>query len=314
MARRLPSLNALKAFEAAARHGSFTEAAEELHVSHAAISRHVRDLEAWLKVPLFRRLSRGVVVTEPGRGYQESLTRIFDDLLAATQAVQAPSATGELQVSAETAFAARWLVPRLGHFQDRYPEIELILDSSEQVINFRNDPAELAIRYGAGNWPDVDSITLIELEVFPVCRPSLVEGRMPKSPKDLKAFTLIHEETKDWWKDWLVEAGVSDTTLGRGTVFKYMHSALDAAEAGQGIALADNLLAADAIAAGRLVRLLDIAFPEGGYFIVRPKGLKESPAAAAFRDWLQEEMADFKAGCGSDHPSEGGWPERRQGV
>ena len=119
MSRRLPSLNALRAFEAAARHSSFTAAAEELHVTHASISRHVRDLEAWLNVKLFRRLSRGVVLTEPGEGYSRRLTPLFDELNAATQAVMQPKASGELVVSVETAFAARWLVGRLGRFQAR---------------------------------------------------------------------------------------------------------------------------------------------------------------------------------------------------
>lgn len=308
MTRRLPSLNALRAFEAAARLGSFTKAAEELHVSHAAISRHVRDLEAWLRVALFRRLSRGVLLTEPGRRYQEALTPIFDALLAATLEVQAPSASGELTVSVETAFATRWLVPRLGAFQTLYPEIELTLDANEAVVNFRTDPAELAVRYGQGNWSGVESLALIELEVFPVCHPKLIAGQPPPSgPEDLKRFTLIHEETKDLWKDWLRQAGVRDPEIGKGPVYKTYHTALEAAEAGQGIALADNLVAADAIAAGRLVRLLHIAFPESGYYLVRPKGLPESAAAKAFRLWLESEMADFKARLDQGARGDSGW-------
>lgn len=294
MARELPSLNALRAFEAAARLGSFTRAAEELHVTHAAISRHVRALETWLEVPLFRRLSRGVVLTEAGQRYQRRLTRLFDELVAATAAVRRPRAAGALVVSVENAFAARWLVPRLGRFQEAFPDIDLEIDPNDDRVNFRNDPAELAIRFGEGLWDDVEVRGLVALESFPVCSPDLRESYSLSQPEALRQAPLLHEETRQWWAEWLKAAGIEDLECPRGTMLQNAHLAIQAAEAGQGVALADNLTAADAIRAGRLVRLFDITMPGGGYYIVRPEHLPESPAARAFREWLEAEIDAFE--------------------
>ena len=220
MSRRLPSLNALRAFEAAARHSSFTEAAEELHVTHASISRHVRDLEAWLNVKLFRRLSRGVVLTEPGERYSRRLTPLFDEMNAATQAVMQPKASGELVVSVETAFAARWLVGRLGRFQAAHPEVDLTLDPDDERVNFRADPAELAIRFGEGHWPDLEIVELIDLVVFPVCSPQLLKGKDRLALSALKEQKLLHEESRQWWAEWLEQAGISDVDSSRGPKFQ----------------------------------------------------------------------------------------------
>jgi LysR family glycine cleavage system transcriptional activator len=300
MARRLPSLNALKAFEAAARHGSFTKAAEELHVTHAAISRHVRELEAWLQVDLFRRVSRGVVVTEVGESYRRTLTEVFDRLLAATQEVAAGSAGRGLKVSVEPAFAARWLVPRLGSFQARHPGIDLALDSSNRLVDFRSDDADLAIRYGQGNWQDVDLVCLSEVRCFPVCSPGLLQGPLPASPEVLREHTLLHEETRSWWGEWLAEAGVEGVDHTRGPLLQDTHLALEAAAAGQGFALGDSILAADDLADGWLVKPFTGDILEGGYYLVQPKHVKETAPRRAFREWLQAEMTQFLAGAEAD--------------
>ena len=298
MARRLPSLNALRAFEAAARHENFSQAAEELFVTHASISRHVRQLEDWLGLKLFERHSRGVELTEAGTAYAERLTRVFDELLQATQEVAASASHVELTVSVEVTFALRWLVSRLGAFQDKHPEIELNLDPDDGLVDFHSDHTEIAIRYGEGGWDGVTVLPLAEVAAFPVCSPGYLAGKTIKSPQDLLDYKLLHEDTKQWWSLWLEEAGVSDPGRIRGPSFRNAHVTLEAAEASQGFALGDIISTADAIDDGWLVRPLAIEAPAGGYFIVRPKGRPESAAAEAFRLWLQNEMAEFLAARG----------------
>src|SRR5262249_13859383 len=172
MARRLPPLNALRAFEAAARHDSFTGAASELHVSHAAISRHVRGLEARLGVTLFRKASRGVTLTQGGARYLEAVRRAFDDIAAATEAL-ADSVQQQISVSGEPAFAAKWLVHRLGRFRERHPEIDVFLDPSPALVDLEKGEADLAIRYGGGGWPGLRQDLLVQSRCYPVAHPSL---------------------------------------------------------------------------------------------------------------------------------------------
>lgn len=294
MARKLPSLNALRAFEAAARHGSFSAAGDELHVTHAAISRQVRELEAWLKVPLFRRLHRGVALTEAGDRYRRTLTIAFDRMAEVTAEITRDQMAGRLTVSVEPAFAARWLVPRLGGFRRACPEIDLELDPSHRLADFRADTIDLAVRYGKGPWPGVETILLAEVISFPVCSPSLIEqvGGL-KRPEDLRRVTLLHEETREWWHEWFEEAGVSGMATSRGPMLVDTSLTLEAAAAGQGVALGDNILAADDIAKGRLIKLFDIESPSDTYHLVAPAAHFDLPAVQAFRDWILGEMAQF---------------------
>jgi len=291
MARRLPSLRAIRAFEAAARQESFTNAADELSVTHAAVSRHIRDLEEWLGTQLFRRTGRGVELTGVGARLSSRLTPLFDELADAINEATADEARpGELTVTLHTALAARWLVPRLGRFTARYPDIGLNLDPTDAIANFRADPAELGIRMGDGEWEDVEIEPLVQLEVFPVCSPDLLAGRKLKGPRDLRHFTLLHEESRKWWKEWLEAAGARGVDPTRGPMLQG-HLAIEAAEAGQGFALADNVVAVDSLADGWLMRPFDIDLPQEAYYFVRPQGTRESRAAALFRQWIKEEMA-----------------------
>ena len=219
MARRLPSLNALKAFEAAARHESFTEAAGELFVTHAAISRHVRDLEDWLGTELFIRTGRGVDLTEAGRRFGQRLTPLFDQLAEATREAAAVGDVRQLNVSVEPAFASRWLVARLGRFQELHPDIELAIDPTNRLADFRSGEADLGIRYGEGGWEDVEAIKLSEVVIFPVCAPKLVDSAPDLKPGDLAHFNLLHEQRKQWWADWLASAGITGVEDWRGTLF-----------------------------------------------------------------------------------------------
>lgn len=292
MARRLPSLNALKAFEAAARHESFTDAASELFVTHAAISRHIRDLEEWLGTDLFIRTGRGVDLTEPGRRFGGRLTPLFDALAEATREAAAVGDVRELKVSVEPAFASRWLVPRLGRFNDLHPDIELSIDPTNRLADFRSGEADVGIRYGVGGWDDVEAQKLTDVVIFPVAAPSVLEGAGALKPSDLGGYNLLHESRKQWWTDWLAAAGVTGVEDWRGTVFQN-HLAIEAAEAGQGFALGDQILCTDSILDGWLVRPFDFDLKDHGtYWIVRQKGSKETAPARAFREWVMAEMAD----------------------
>jgi LysR family glycine cleavage system transcriptional activator len=292
MARRLPSLNALKAFEAASRRESFSEGAAELFVTHAAISRHIRELEEWLGTELFTRTGRGVALTDAGRRFGSRLTPLFDNMAEATREAAAQGRVRTLNVSVEPSIASRWLVPRLGRFNELHPDIELNIDPDNRLVDFRSDKADLGMRYGLGRWDDVEVQRLIsDVDIFPVCSPRLIKNSIPFDPANLANFNLLHESRKQYWTDWLAAAGIGGVEDWRGTVFQG-HLSIEAAEAGQGFALGDMILCTDAILEGRLVRpfALDIR-DHGGYFIVRAKGTKESAPARAFREWLQAEMA-----------------------
>jgi LysR family glycine cleavage system transcriptional activator len=292
MARRLPSLNALRAFEAAARNKSFTLAAQELFVSHAAISRHIRDLEDWLGVELFKRTGRGVALTEAGARYGRELTPLFDRLAGATREVMSVGALRSLKVSVEPSIASRWLVPRLGRFNELHPDIELSVDPENRLVDFHSGEADLGIRYGPGTWMNVEAQKLSEVEVFPVCSPRLIAGRSELRPEDLADYYLLHEQRKEWWDNWLAAARVDAAEGWRGTMFQN-HLAIEAAEAGQGFALGDQILCTDAIIDGWLVRpfAIDIREPYS-YYIVRARGTKESAPARAFREWVGSEMTE----------------------
>lgn len=292
MARRLPSLNALKAFEAAARRGSFTEAAAELFVTHAAISRHIRDLEDWLGTQLFLRTGRGVQLTEAGRRFGGKLTPLFDAMAEATREAAAVGDVRQLKVSVEPSIASRWLVARLGGFGELHPDIELAIDPTGRLVDFRSGEADLGIRYGRGNWDDIEMVRLSQVVIFPVCAPRLIADVPNLKPDGLGNYNLLHENRKQWWADWLRQAGVAGVEDWRGTVFQN-HLAIEAAEAGQGFALGDQILCTDALLDGRLKRpfALDLT-DHGSYWIVRAKGSKETAPARAFREWLMSEMAE----------------------
>lgn len=288
----MPSLNALKAFEAAARLESFTDAAAELFVTHAAISRHVRDLEDWLGTPLFIRTGRGVELTEAGRRFALRLTPLFDQLADATRDAAAVGDVRQLKVSVEPAIASRWLVPRLGRFNELHPDIELSIDPTSKLADFRSGEADVGLRYGAGQWDDVEASKLTDAMIFPVCAPKLLKDRPDLKPADLADFNLLHESRKQWWADWLSAAGVTGVEDWRGTLFQN-HLAIEAAEAGQGFALTDQVLATDSILEGWLVRPFNFDMKDHWhYWIVRGKGQKETVPVRAFREWMMGEIAD----------------------
>jgi LysR family transcriptional regulator, glycine cleavage system transcriptional activator len=290
MARRLPSLNALKAFEAAARNEGFTDAAAELFVSHAAISRHIKELEEYLGTQLFTRTGRGVVLTQAGQRFGIQLTPLFDQLADASREAAAVGDVRSLNVSVEPAIASRWLVGRLGRFNDLHPDIELNIDPTSRLVDFYADDVELGIRYGLGGWEDVEASKLSDVVIFPVCDPRLLKG--PIVPTDLSEYNLLHEDRKQWWAEWLAAAGVSGVEDWRGTTFQN-HLALEAAEAAQGFALGDQILCTDSLIEGWLKRPFTFDMKDhGSYWVVRKKGSRESAPARAFREWLLGEVVE----------------------
>jgi LysR family transcriptional regulator, glycine cleavage system transcriptional activator len=294
MGRRLPPLNAVRAFEAAARHLSFTRAAEELNVTQAAVSHQVKALEERLQVPLFRRLNRGLVLTEAGAGYLKELEDILDRLEQATERLRASEATGIITVSTSTSFAAKWLVPRLQRFRDRRPDIDVRIDANDSLTDFRRDNVDLAIRYGRGVYPGLSSVQLLQDIVFPVCSPHLLEGGHPlREPSDLKHFTLLHDQgVVEDWRTWLRTAGVTDLDPSRGPVFSHSAMLIEAAIAGQGVALARRSMVARDVREGRLVQPIPLSLKaEFSYWVVCPESAAEKPKIAEFRAWLLDEAA-----------------------
>lgn len=292
MARRLPSLNGLKAFEAAARNESFSDAAAELFVTHAAISRHIKELEEYLGTQLFTRTGRGVELTEPGTRFGIQLTPLFDQLADASREAAAVGDVRSLKVSVEPAIASRWLVGRLGRFNNLHPDIELSIDPTSRLVDFYADDVELGIRYGLDGWDDVETSKLSDVVIFPVCEPKLIKDDPSITPAGLSEYNLLHEDRKQWWAEWLAAAGVSGVEDWRGTTFQN-HLALEAAEAGQGFALGDQILCTDSLIEGWLTRPFNFDMKDhGAYWVVRKKGSRESAPARAFREWLMGEIVE----------------------
>ncbi len=293
MARRLPPLGALRAFEAAARHLSFAKAAEELHVTPAAVSHQVKALEEHLGQQLFRRFNRAVLLSEPGQRLLPGLRDGFDRLAEAVDRLRTADARGPLTVTVAPGFAAKWLVPRLDRFQTRHPDIEVRIDAAPQVIDLTREEVDIAIRYGAGKYPGLRVDRLLPEEVSPVCSPHLLQGPHPlREPKDLRSHTLIHsawgeDDSSPDWRMWLLAAGVRDVDWTRGPRFGEYNLAIDAAIAGQGVALASGVLAGADLAAGRLVKPFALSMPSDfAYFVVSLMAAAERPKVKAFREWL----------------------------
>ena len=294
MGRRLPPLNAVRAFEAAARHLSFTRAAEELNVTQAAVSHQVKALEQRLGVLLFRRLNRGLLLTDTGALYRKDLEDILDRLEQATERLRSSEAAGLLTVSTFTSFASKWLVPRLQRFRDRRPDIDVRIDADDALTDFRRDNVDLAIRYGGGVYPGLHSVKLLQDTVLPVCSPELLEGPHPlRVPEDLRHHTLLHDQgVVEDWPSWLRTAGVTGADPSRGPWFSNTAMLIEAAITGQGVALARSSMVARDLREGRLVQPFSLSLrPEFSYWVVCPQATADKPKIAEFRAWLLEEAA-----------------------
>jgi LysR family glycine cleavage system transcriptional activator len=291
--RSLPPLNALRSFEAAARHQSFTRAAEELCVTQGAVSHQVKALEAELGLKLFNRERQGLAITEAGRNYLAVVRDAVDGIALGTDRLLQRLHSGAITVSASPDFAAKWLVIRLGRFAEAYPETELKVSATMHHVDFAREDVDLAIRHGVGDWAGLDAVNLCFEELFPVCSPVLLRSRRGiHNPEDVLQFPLLHLDDRRDWSKWLEAAGASGEGLLHGPILNHASMLIDAAIDGQGIALARTALAAADLINGRLVRPLPTTLPlKNTYWIVSPKATSALPKIIAFRDWLLAEAA-----------------------
>lgn len=294
--KSLPPLNALKAFEAAARHLSFTKAAVELNVTPAAVSHQVRALEDVLGVPLFRRLTRALRLTDAGQGALPYLSRGLDQLARGVEEIRSHRDGGLLTLSVSPSFGVMWLVPRLDRFRALHPDIEIRIDGTDRVVDLDRDDVDVALRYGPGGYTGVRVDRLFGQVNTPVCAPALLEGPTPlHAPEDLRRHTLLHIDWKDAeasWRMWLLAAGVTEIDASAGPRFSSESMAVGAAIEGQGVALVGDMLVADELASGRLVRPFDRSFGTPltfAYYLLSAPEKRASPKVRRFRDWLLSE-------------------------
>jgi LysR family transcriptional regulator, glycine cleavage system transcriptional activator len=291
MRRRLPPLNALPSFEAAARHLSFSRAAEELRLTHGAVSRAVRNLEDHLGVKLMIRATRSVRLTPIGAAFAAEIRFVLEHLAAATSAATGQTA-GIVSVSTIDSFAARWLMPRLSRFRRAHGDIDVRVSVSERLTDFVSDGIDIAIRCGGGRYPGLSAELLLTEDHFPVCSPKLLKGRQPlRKPADLARHTLLHDVFTVDWAIWLRSTGLKDVDPHRGPTFLSSDHAIQAAIRGEGVVLGRSALVADDLDAGRLARPFALSVPAGfAYYVVYPPRVLKRLNVRAFRDWLMAEI------------------------
>jgi len=289
---RLPSLNGLRAFEAAARHLSFTHAASELNVTQTAISHQIRRLEAELGIRLFVRQNRSLALTPEARDYLPGVRAAFNDLRLATELVLRKDNANVLTVSTLASMAAKWLLPRLSAFQEAHPGIDVRITTSTALVDFKGGDVDAAIRYGRGQWPGLRADWLTADQLFPVCSPALLKGDKPlRCPQDLANQTLLHSSGgyDDDWRLWLTAAGLpANISKQPGLSFDMIFMTLQAAIDGIGVAMARTTYVEGDLAKGRLVVPFKIALPaDAGFYLVSPEAKADPPKLRAFRQWLK---------------------------
>jgi len=295
MAMHIPPMQALRAFEAAARAQSLTKAAEALNLTHGAISHQIKALEASIGVRLVERAGRGIRVTEEGERLASRLRAALTEIADAVREASERTNPRQLRVSVMPSFASRWLLPRLGNFLRLHSDIDLVVRSSIELVDFKRDDTDVAIRHGFGSWPDVKAEFLLGDTFFPVCSPRL--AKLPARPADLARYTLLRADD-EWWKPWFEAVGLDWPEPTRGPIFNDSGLMLQAAAEGQGIALARSSLLGHDVRNGLLVRLFEIEAPAPRkYYLVYPPRIAASPKLALFRTWLMSEIAEDNAGA-----------------
>ncbi len=297
---RLPPLNALRAFEAAARHLSITLAAEELHVTPGAVSRQIKLLEDTLGLQLLHRGHRQISLTRPGADYHRAVTKAVDALREATRRLKrrATAQRKQLRVRAYTTFAMRWLIPRLSAFHTAHPDVEVLLTASLEDVDFRREELDAAIRLGGGRWSGVTAHRLVDNILSPVCSPALLKGATKlKKATDLRHVTLLHSIARpDDWAHWLEAAGASaQVDAASGMTYQSSAMAYAAALEGQGIAMAQLFLVQDDLRSGKLVQPFQrtVDMEDFTYYLIQPAGQAESGPMRQFREWM---LGEFGAG------------------
>jgi LysR family glycine cleavage system transcriptional activator len=297
MAARLPPLNALRAFEVAARRGGFTSAARELHVTPAAVSHQIKTLESHLDVQLFRRLPRGLALTEAGRQLLPQLSRGFDHFARAVEGLSTGGLAGPLAINTAPSFAALWLVPRLGSFVRAYSDIQIRLLAFEVAPDLERGEVDIRLPYGMGHYPGLATTLIMREHIFPVCAPSLLNHMRLRRFSDLRHHTLLHdittgaEEPTMTWRRWLRDAGVSGVDPDKGVKLGNTILLVEAAVRGLGVALGRMSLVGDHLATGRLVRPLKASRPaDYAYYAVTTHAGAKRPRVEAFLGWLEAQV------------------------
>jgi LysR family glycine cleavage system transcriptional activator len=300
--RRLPPLNALRAFEAAARHLNFSRAADELTVTPGAVSQQIQNLEDYIGGPLFKRTPRGLLLTDTAQTALPALRDAFDNLAEAAALLTAQVEGRRLTITAAPSFAAKWLVPRLGRFEAAYPQVDVWLSADMDLVDFGAGEVDLAIRYGAGPYPGLETVRLMRETVVPVMSPELMAQSPVNAPRDLAGHVLLHDGSPDAdescpdWLMWLAARGVKSIDATRGPRFNQSSLVIEAAVGGRGVALAKRALAQDDLDAGRLVApMRDATVVDFAYSLVHPKAKARLPQVKAFIGWLVAEAASHDA-------------------
>jgi LysR family glycine cleavage system transcriptional activator len=288
MARRLPPLNALKAFETAARHLSFTKAAEEMYVTQAAISHQIKALEDHLGLKLFMRKNRSLLLTEEGQSYFLDIKEIFLQLHESTEKLLARGAKGSLTVSLQPSFAIQWLVPRLNQFSEQHPDIDVRIKAVDLDEGSLTDDVDVAIYYGRGSWRNLHADKLHTEYLLPVCSPLLLNSNKPlQEPTDLQYHNLLHDGSRRAWKAWFTTQNFKHFNVNQGPIFSHSSMVLQAAIHGQGVALAHNVLARPDINSGRLIVPFNhVLISKDAYYLVCRESQTELGKITAFRQWM----------------------------
>ncbi|QIZ77055.1 transcriptional regulator GcvA [Ferrimonas lipolytica] len=294
MSRRLPPLNALKAFEAAARNLSFTRAAEELFVTQAAVSHQIKALEEHLGLKLFRRRNRSLLLTEEGQSYFLDIKDVFTQLADATERLLARTATGSLTVSMTPSFAIQSLVPKLARFAELHPDIDVRIKAVDQEEDSLTEDVDIAIYFGRGSWPGLRADKLRAESLVPLCSPRLLQGKKPlRSVEDLAQHTLLHDMTRHNWKAWAKQHADGLVNVNHGPIFSHSSLVLQAAIHGQGVAMGSSVLARPEVEAGRLLCPFDLVLKsKSAYYLVCHESQEDLGKIQAFRDWLMQTFAE----------------------
>jgi LysR family glycine cleavage system transcriptional activator len=294
--RRLPPLNALRAFESAARHLNFSRAADELSVTPGAVSQQIQNLEDYVGAALFKRTPRGLLLTDSAQMALPALREAFDRLAEAAALLTAAVDGRRLTLTAPPSFAAKWLVPRLGRFEEAHPHVDVWLSADMDLVDFAASDVDLALRYGPGPYPGLEAIRLINETVIPVMSPGLMATNPVATPADLSKHVLLHDGSPDAdescpdWQMWLAARGVKGFDANRGPRFNQSSLVIEAAVSGRGVALAKRTLAQDDLDAGRLIAPMPIStMVDFAYFLVHPKAKGRLPQVKAFLTWIREE-------------------------
>lgn len=291
--RRLPPLNALRVFEAAARNRSFVAASDELAVTASAVSHQIKALEEYLGLPLFSRSKRKVELTSAGEQYLGMVKQALDEIEIATQRLTSSLGNNLVQISVAPNFLTRWLMPHMSRFQELYPDIELQISASTGLIDFSRSNTDIAIYYGNGEWDDIEAHFLSKVMLVPVCSPRLMSGKNPlKTPADLRHQTLIYVSKRQWeWEDWLEQAGCPGLVPKGALRLSSSQLATAAAQEDLGVALADSTLTSREIASGRLVVPFDIQLDtHRAFYLVYRKHRPLTTGMRAFKEWMMNEM------------------------